>query len=231
MNIEPIFYLEHLTDEEITTYECSDRIWLPKREFEKQLEQTQPGIVSIIKLTNAVEQSVVGSPYSRHYNTSENTIYVPSWMYKCLDGDTTEITLTRVEPGLCTKLTVQPYTSEHLRCDDPLEALRDAFEKYTCIQSGTTIPLLIGNSTVQVDINLTEPLNDVPLCIRNGTLDLELLRPLDYPATPPMTPRPSTPIPPPPVILAPEPQQQPTREERRERAAAAAMARMAATRP
>jgi hypothetical protein len=62
------------------------------------------------------------------------------------------------------------------------------------------------------------------LCIRNGTLDLELLRPLDYveptPSLPPVE-RPGTPIPPPITHV------NPSREERRLLAAAAAEARMA----
>lgn len=227
MNVQPIFYLEHLTDDEIAKHECSDRIWLPKNEFDHWARQTQPGVLSVIGLTNSVEQMVVGAPFSSH--DVPNTIYVPYWMFQRLDADQTTIHITHVEPGLCTQITMQPYTSEHLRAEDPLEALRDAFENYSCIQAGFTIPLWVGGVALQVDINSTLPAGVEPLCIRNGTLDLELLRPLDYQPTPPTT-RPGTPIPPMDIPMVPADVithvPMPSREERRNRAAAAAMARM-----
>jgi hypothetical protein len=238
MNIQPIFYLEHLTDGEIAKHECSDRIWLPKTRFEQWAQQTEPGVLSVVQLTNAVEQKVTGFPFSCHYNDAPDTIYVPSWMLQRLDGDNNMIQMERISPGLCTQVTIQPYTSEHLQCDDPLEALRDAFENYSCIQEGLTIPLWIGTmlSTVTVDINVTQPSGLEPLCIRNGTLDLELLIPLNYPDTPPLeAQRPPTPIPNEPELLPmishiPPPASSPippiSREEMRARAVAAAMARM-----
>jgi hypothetical protein len=235
MNIQPIFYLEHLTDEEIAKHECSDRIWLPKARFEEWAQQTEPGVLSVVQLTNAVEQKVTGFPFSCHYNDAPDTIYVPSWMLQRLDGDNNMIQMERITPGLCTQITIQPYTSEHLQCDDPLEALRDAFENYSCIQEGLTIPLWIGSmvSTVTVDINVTQPSGVEPLCIRNGTLDLELLIPLNYPETPPLeSQRPPSPVQEmlPMISHIPPPASSPipsiSREEMRARAVAAAMARM-----
>lgn len=236
MEVQPIIYLEHLTDDEIAKHECSDRIWLPRGQFEYWTSQMEPGVLSVLRITNSVGQSVVGTPFAMHHNTAPATIYIPQWMLSCLECDYDSVRVERISPGLCTQITIQPYTSEHLQCDDPLEALRDAFENYSCIQAGSTIPLWIGTmaSAVKVDVNSTSPSNTDPLCIRNGTLDLELLRPLDYPITP--MPRPPTPIPPEVLpILTHEvspaaPVVQPlTREERRNRAAAAAMARMNAS--
>jgi len=85
-------------------------------------------------------------------------------------------------------------------------------------------------SVVQTDVNVTLPNGLEPLCIRNGTLDLELLRPLDY-VEPPSSPvqRPGTPIPLEPEVLPTITHvvEMPPIEERRRRAAAAAEARMA----
>jgi len=232
MNVQPIVYLEHLTDEEIAKYECSDRIWLPRGQFEYWTSRMEPGVLSVLRLSNSVGQTVVGTPYAMHHNTAPATIYIPQWMLARLDADYESIRVDSVTPGLCTQITIQPYTSEHLRCDDPLEALRDAFENYSCIQQDTTIPLWIESmgSVVQTDVNVTLPNGLEPLCIRNGTLDLELLRPLDY-VEPPSSPvqRPGTPIPLEPEVLPTITHvvEMPPIEERRRRAAAAAEARMA----
>jgi hypothetical protein len=241
MNVDPILFLQHLTDEEIAKHECSDRIWLPRGQFEYWLGQMEPGVLNVLRLTNAVGQTVVGSPYAMHHNgtISDSTIYIPEWMLARLNGDYNRISVERVSPNLCTKLTVQPYTSEHLQSDDPLEALRDAFECYSCIQSYISIPLWIHdqNTQVRIDISSTEPSSHEPLCIRNGTIDLELLRPLDYDSPPPSPVlRPGTPIPPPlpemiplPLIsnVVAEQQAQPlSREEMRARALNAALARI-----
>ena len=235
MNVDPILFLEHLTDEEIAKHECSDRIWLPRGQFDYWLRQMEPGVLNVLRLTNAVGQTVVGSPYAMHHNETHATIYIPEWMLARLNGDYNSISVERVSPNLCTKLTIQPYTSEHLQSDDPLEALRDAFECYSCIQSDVSIPLWIHslNTQVRIDISATEPSVHEPLCIRNGTIDLELLRPLDY-ETPPASPlpRPGTPIPPALPKILPEPvlthviAQPLSREEMRARSLNAALARI-----
>lgn len=196
MKIAPLFYLEHLTDDAIQAHMCSDRIWLPRAIFEEIAgNMTEPGEFHVIQLTNGVGQRVVGTPYQPHHNSNSDTIYVPSWMLNQLEYDTDNITYERIIPGLLTRMTILPYTSEHCEADDPVTALRNAFEHYGCVTTGSTIPLLLpGGVHLTVDIHNTEPKSNVPLCIRSGTIELELLRPLDRPDTPP-----------PPAVLLPEP--------------------------
>ena len=181
MRILPLYYLEHLTDEEIAEHECSDRIWLNQSEFEHWLTTTEPGIVTLLQLTNGLEQSAIGSPYAVHTNTIEpDIVYVPSWMYARLDLDDM-VQIHRFQPSLCSGLTIQPHTSDHLTLPDPETALRDAFERYACLTPGMEIPLWIGHS-FHVTIAELTPKSDTALCIRNCELALELLPPLDTPA-------------------------------------------------
>lgn len=181
MRILPLLYLEHLTEEEIDEHECSDRIWLPSREFERYIQESEPGVVALFRIVNAVEQSVVGTLYNPHTQDTD-TLYMPQWMISCLDLDDS-VTLELVQPSLCTRIVLQPHTSEHIHAEDPQELLRDAFERYTCVTSGSTIPLWVG-TPMDVTIVSVFPESDAPLCIRNCEIELELLRPLDMPEEP-----------------------------------------------
>jgi len=178
MRILPIFYLDNLTDEEISEHECSDRIWLSQSEFEHWVTSTEVGIVTVLQLTNNVQQTALGFPYSVHHNEDPSVIYVPNWMYKRLELDE-EITIARFQPPMCTGFTIQPHTSDHLTFQDPEVSLRNAFENYACLTPGIEIPLWIGYP-FHVTIACLKPF-DEPSCIRNCEVELELMPPLDAP--------------------------------------------------
>ena len=178
MRVLPLFYNEAFTDEDIAEHECSDRIWCSPAQFRQLTDDAEPGITTLLHLTNEEAHTTVGCIYGVHHSTESDLLYVPHWMYDQL-GDGSVI----VEPaqlGLCTRLVLQPHTSEHLSAEDPQELLRDAFERYSCLTPGTTIPLWIGQA-ITVTISELGPVPNTSLCIRNCELTLELLRPLDMP--------------------------------------------------
>lgn len=186
VQVHPLFYMESITDEQIAEYECSDRIWLPRGLFESWVTSSDPGVATLLKLTNGVGQSVIGAVYSIHHNMTDiDTIYIPSWMYKEIDCDTC-VTLTRVTPSLCSGLVIQPHTSDHLSVADPQELLRNAFERYSCLTPGHILPVWIGHAFT-VTIASLKPRNDETLCILNCEVELELMPPLDLPIPPPPT--------------------------------------------
>ena len=186
MIIKPIFYLEHLTDKEIAKYECSDKIWLGRNQYEHWVMSCEPGQANIVRLTNGVEQFVIGSVYNMHHSDEDSdTIFVPQWMFQELHLDDQYITIERHMPSLCTGLTIQPHTSDHITAPDPQELLRDAFEQYSCLTMGQTIPLWISYPephTFHVTITNLNPgaQEGQTLCIQGCEVELELLCPLDY---------------------------------------------------
>ncbi len=198
MRVLPLMYCEFLTEEEIHEYECSDRIWTPKRMFERWVSLSEPGVAMLARLENSAGQFSVGVVQDVHYE-SDDVLYVPQWMIARLDaGDT--VTVDHYEPNLCMGLTIQPHTSDHVLAADPQVYLRDAFERYSCLIPGQTLPLWVGpseqnpeNHTMYVDIATLRPSGDEPLCIPNCEIELELLPPLDTPIPPP--PRPESPPP------------------------------------
>jgi hypothetical protein len=192
MIVKPLFYMEHLADSDIAKYECSDKIWLGRNEYERWVMSCEPGQANIVRLTNGVDQSVIGSVYNMHHNDEEpDTIFVPSWMFQELQFDDEYVTIERHMPSLCTGLTIQPHTSDHIHAPDPQELLRDAFEQYSCLTMGQTIPLWISYPephTFHVTItNLNPGAQDgETLCIQSCEVELDLLRPLDLPEESPV---------------------------------------------
>lgn len=183
MRIQPLVFLEQLTDEQIREHEGSDRLWVSRREFERAVTESDPGVTTIVRLTNGVEQTAVGTVYSIHHNEGEeDTIYAPQWMCSLLELEDT-ISMERCTPSMCSRIVLQPHTSEHVNADEPLELLNRAFERYTCITSGTTIPLWLDTlaQSIQATVVGMLPETSEPLCIRGSELELELLRPLDMP--------------------------------------------------
>ena len=181
MRVLPIYFMGNFSDEEISEHECSDRLWMNKDEFEYWVTNSEPGVMNILQLKNSVDQTAIGSVYGVHTNIEEpDIIYVPSWIYKQLEIDDS-VEVSRIEPALCTGLTIQPHVSDHLMLSDPVITLRNAFEKYSCLTPGIEIPLWIGYAFTVSIVDL-KPNSQAPLCITNCEMELELLPPLDSPA-------------------------------------------------
>lgn len=184
--VQSLYFEGSLTDGDIERHMCSDRIWLPRTVFETFLGTQEAGAVLVLSLTNEVEQTVVGTPFGYHRNDA-NIIYAPQWILDALEYDHANIRLKRFTPSLCSRISIIPFSSEHIAAEDPQIYFRDAFESYTCIQRGLTLPLFCNGRTVTIAIQDVIPNNDEPLCIRDVELELELSRPLDRPPTPEIT--------------------------------------------
>ena len=175
MRVLQLLYLEHLTEDEVAEYECSDRIWLSQSDFEEWVTSGDIGVITLLRLTNDAQQTVSGFPHSVH-SQDPATLYAPSWMCRQLDADD-NVTISRFEASMCTGIVVQPHTSDHLIFEDPAISLRNAFEHYSCLTPGTEIPLWIGYPFHVTIVSLTP--NHETLCIRDCELTLELMPPLD----------------------------------------------------
>ena len=235
MRILPLMYLETLDDADIARHSCSDRIWMHQSAFQTWISP-DAGIVTLIELSNRVEQSVIGCVYGVHHSDPD-ILYVPQWMHDMIDFDPDNIELERVTPSMCTGIVLQPHTSDHIHATDPQEFLRDGFEQYSVLTPGQTLDLWVGEDNagsiigggkrrITCTVLRLLPVNET-LAIRNCEMTLELMVPLD------------TPIPPVPVAAAPAPAAAPEPEPdcevvpveedpvlRRQRMAEAARARL-----
>jgi hypothetical protein len=72
---------------------------------------------------------------------------------------------------------IYTYSKNYTKLDDPVSALRNAFESYMILKAGTTIQLLVGNEKMEVDI--LDTFSSEAICIRG----VELTVIIDEPET------------------------------------------------
>jgi Ubiquitin fusion degradation protein UFD1 len=178
-NLYSLLYHETLPEAEIEGRECSNGIYVSSTRFSGLNYGTNDNEMVILKLTHG-SRSVLAHITSIHTGES-SVMYAPTWMcmHLGLDEGDNDIVVERVHPALGSKITIQPYTSEYTKEVDPVGALRNAFEHYSCLDAGQSIPLIVGQNRVYVDIIGTN--SDGPICIRGLEIEVEIARPLDEP--------------------------------------------------
>jgi Ubiquitin fusion degradation protein UFD1 len=178
-NLYSLLYHETLPEAEIEGRECSNGIYVSSTRFSGLNYGTNDNEMVILKLTHKA-RSVLAHITSIHTGES-SVMYAPSWMcmHLGLDEGDNDIVVERVHPALGSKITIQPYTSEYTKEVDPVGALRNAFEHYSCLDAGQSIPLIVGQNRVYVDIVGTN--SDGPICIRGLEIEVEIARPLHEP--------------------------------------------------
>jgi Ubiquitin fusion degradation protein UFD1 len=176
--IYPLLYHETLAESELEKCECSNGIYVSATRFSGLNHGAVESEIVILKLTHG-GRSVLAHITGIHHGES-SVVYAPSWMFYHLSCDEAgdPIVIERVHPALGTKIRIQPYTSEYTRENDPVAALRNAFENYSCLEVGQNVPLLIASQRLHVDILGTN--SDGPICIRGLEIEVEIDRPHDY---------------------------------------------------
>ena len=228
MRIIPLPYCSFLSEAELAVHECSDRIWVPHRMFERWMMEEDVGSLVIVRL-----EGIPACLYGPH-SDGPMRIYAPTWMCEALgvsmdppeDEEDDFVEAERIHPSMCQFLQLQPHTSDHLYSGDPEETLSRAFEEYTCIMPGQTLSLRLPNG-VRMDATVvsSEP-TEGPLCIRNAEIVLDLLQPLDHVPEPVPLVEPNHVVEPPPTESSESHEHMPSREERRALYAAAALKRV-----
>lgn len=187
VRVMPFYCSGDLYDSDIQKYDCSDRILVGRDAYEAWIADGEPGVPNLVKLTNASGASVTGSIFGFH-NDDADVAYISYAMYERLDGDVDHVTIERVRPSQCIRLTLQPFTSEHIDAEDPQIYFRNAFEMYSCVKTNNKLALWVDHPTphvVYVAVRDTLPYaEDDALCIVGGEIELDLLPPLDAPADP-----------------------------------------------
>jgi len=175
--IYPLCFNENLFDTEIAGGETSDGIYLAQGRFRAFMGQEDESVV-VLEL-KCGDRTVYAHIRGVH-SDDDTMIYAPTWMCQLLRCDGGEdIELRQSNPSMGTKITIQPHTSEYAALEDPVSALRDGFEHYTCLVSGIDIPLTVAGSRLIVSIVDTGRVG--PVCIRGIDLEVEIQTPLDAP--------------------------------------------------
>jgi hypothetical protein len=174
----PLSFNETLGETEIVSLECSNGIYVSSTRFTTLNYGAQDSEMVLLKITRG-GQSILAHITSIHHGESA-VIYAPLWICDHLGGiEGEEVTIERVHPALGTTIRIQPVTSEYASETDPVQALRNAFESYSCLTPGLTVPLHVGENRIYVTIMETN--GDAAICIRGMEIEVQIDRPLDTP--------------------------------------------------
>jgi len=181
LNAWPLCFHSTLLESEIGQRECSDGIYVSSHYF-RHFNRTDSDEIVILKLTNDGVSAY--ATISGVHSEDNDSILMPSWLCQFLEVECGNSVLVEIftESRMGLKIRIQAHTSEYTTLDDPVAAIRDAFEHYTTLVSGMTIPLYVNGSNLLV--NIIDTFNMNPICIRGSELAVEIDRPLDMPEEP-----------------------------------------------
>lgn len=184
--IYPYVFNPLITEEELERNESTNGIYVSAARFRTLNHQDSEELV-ILQITHGHVNSyahIIGA-----HEEDDSVIYAPSWMTYALgcDGGGDEVTIERTYPSLGTRIKILPQSTEYTEEEDPIAALTQAFERYSCISPGQDILLNVNGKRITVNIVSTN--SGGPICIRGMEIEVEI-------DSPEPTERPPTPIPP-----------------------------------
>jgi hypothetical protein len=178
LNAYPLCFHSTMLESELVQRECSDGIYVSSRCF-RHFNRTDSDELVILKLT--YREQITYATISGVHSEGIDNVMIPTWMCQQLEcdcGDAVSIELfSNTRTGL--NIRIQPHTSGYATLDDPVTALSTAFEHYTVLVSGMTIPLFVNGSNLLV--NIIDTHSNKPICIRGMELAVEIDTPLDMP--------------------------------------------------
>ena len=174
------FYLhETLNDDQIDKYNSSNGIIISKHIFEQFLNESDK--TCIIGLYNTLDNDIkkIYVNVIDSHDTEDNIAYVPQWIYEYLNYiEDSNVTYMRVYPKVGNKVKIKPKGDFYAYLDDPVTALRDGFEEYTCLLKDTVIIININGIPLEVEILETyvndEICNNQPIYIRGVELEVDI---------------------------------------------------------
>jgi hypothetical protein len=172
------FYLhETLSDKEIEKYNSSNGIIVSKVIFEYLTQQNTSEKVLIIGLYFNTKKIYVNVEDS--HSDNDNVAYVPSWIYEYLNyKEDALVNYMQVYPKTGNKIKIKPRSDFYAYLDDPVTALRNGFESYSCLLHGTIINININDIPLEVEILETyinnEKITNQPIYIRGVELEVDI---------------------------------------------------------
>ena len=175
MRVHPYTQATFLTGREMSEFENSDRILLPKGLFEGF--ECAKGKIILLSISNNIGQSIAGTVYGAH--EYQHVIYVPSWMYYSMDV-TDNIVFSLIEQCVCSKISIRPHHNTFIETKDWTIKLGKSLERYTSITEGSIIPLIIDDIVQKFTIVSLYPYNHKTCILQNGdTIDTNILKSLE----------------------------------------------------
>jgi len=166
----PVCFNEELLESEVQQCETGNGIYISKDEFSNYMsEETGEFIALELKFNNiSAYCHIIGT-----HNIDSEMIFAPGWVCNLLGANSGEVvSVQRAYPSMGTKITIKPKNTNYSKSADPVEALRNAFESYSCLVSGIEIPMMVNGEILDVAILHTSVVG--PICIRGVELEVEI---------------------------------------------------------
>lgn len=185
------FYLcPTLSDENIDSYNASNSVIVSQALFQEISEKDTTGRVAIIGLYYKNKKIYVDMIDS--HNEDPNVMYIPSWIYNHFDYQEDDVVnYMQVFPKLGNKIKIKPIGDFYTYLDDPINSLRNGFEKYSCLIENTTILVNVDSMQIEIEIletyiNSEKNKKNQPICIRGVELEVDIEEVLPVPAPEPI---------------------------------------------
>jgi hypothetical protein len=173
----PYTHCPFLSKEDISIFECSDRIIIPRQVYvEHNLEETPRPL--ILYISNSMNDWIVGALHNLHEVNTE-TIYMPTWMFVRL-RTSSHLSLGIAIKVNCAVITVRPHNRDFLDIDDWNTKFCAAIKYYNTLVAGVSIPIPIDGEIVPITVEKLNKGKAEIVYLENGELiDLEILTPLE----------------------------------------------------
>jgi len=167
------FYLNSMLDDNvIDKYNSSNSVIISKNLFQEITNKDSDNTVNIIGLYYKGKKIYVDI-IDTHID-DPNIMYVPEWIYKYLNYEEDElVNYMQVHPKVGNKVKIKPRGDFYAYLDDPISALRNGFERYSCLLKDTVILLNIDGIPLEVEIVETYIKNQ-PIYIRGVELEVDI---------------------------------------------------------
>lgn len=178
LKLKSLFLHPLLSDEQIETYNASNSVIISQILFQEIVDKDAKGNVAIIGLYYKNKKIYVDIIDS--HNDEPNVMYIPQWIYKHFNyQDDDLVNYMQVFPKLGNRIKIKPKGDFYAYLDDPVNALRNAFEKYSCLIENTTILVNVESIPLEVEIletyiNSQKNKKNQPICIRGVELEVEI---------------------------------------------------------
>ena len=163
---------ETLSDEQITNFETSNNVLISNLLFQEIINSHDDKKMLILGLYYKNKKIFVNIDGNHH--NEDNLIYIPLWIYQYLNYiDDEQINYMQVSPKIGSKIKIKPHEDFYAYLPDPIQSLRDGFERYSILLNNTTIPLNIDGRMLMIDIIDTYS-NNNPINIRGIELEVDI---------------------------------------------------------
>jgi hypothetical protein len=173
------YYLHpSLSDEQIDTHNASNSVIISHSLFQDITDKDAKGNVAILGLYYKSKKIYVHIIDS--HNENPNIMYVPQWIYNHFNYQEDDlVNYMQVFPKLGNRIKIKPRGDFYAYLDDPITALRNGFEKYSCLIENSIILINVDSIALEIEIletyiNSEKNTKNQPIYIRGVELEVDI---------------------------------------------------------